>query len=132
MDSVTHQIDEDKFQSLEFESIREQHPMESHTLSPYALKASNLLTFKCSDLGYTTDENRASLLDMTEKLFVNFVSLRTLKLSSTCTGGSVGRSLLQALADSDISSLKSINLSDNPGWFRGEQANETTGFDLLM
>ena len=105
--------------------------MESHTLSPFAFKASNLLTFKCSDLGYTTDENRASLLDMTEKLFVNAVSLQTLKLSSTSTDGSAGRSLLQALADSDISSLKSINLSDNPGWFRGEKSNETTGFDLL-
>ena len=40
--------------------------------------------------------------------------------------------MLQALADSDIATLKSINFYSNPDWFVGEEAEETTGVDLLM
>ena len=39
--------------------------------------------------------------------------------------------MLQALADSEIASLKTINFSWNPEWFRGEGAEETAGVDLL-
>ena len=39
--------------------------------------------------------------------------------------------MLQALADSDIASLKIIDFSGHPSWFRGEGAEETAGVDLL-
>ena len=49
----------------------------------------------------------------------------------TKTSGAVGRSMLQALTDSEIVTLKYISFSDNPSWFRGEGAEEATGVDLL-
>ena len=39
--------------------------------------------------------------------------------------------MLQALADSEIVSLKFINFSKNPEWFLGEGADKTAGVDLL-
>ena len=105
--------------------------MESHTLSPYAYKAANLKIFECSYLGPTTEENRVALFDMTEKIFSNALTLEQLILSWTKTSGPVGRSMLQALADSEIASLKRINFEGNPEWFRGEGAEETAGVDLL-
>ena len=35
------------------------------------------------------------------------------------------------MADSDIATLKSINFGLNEDWFVGEEAEETTGMDLL-
>ena len=105
--------------------------MQSHTLSQYAYKAANLKLFECSDLEYTTEENRVALFDMTEKIFSNALTLVQLDLSMTGTSGPVGRSMLQALADSDIASLKTISFSENPEWFLGEGAEETAGVDLL-
>ena len=105
--------------------------MESHTLSQYAYKAANLKLFECGRLGGTTEENRVALFDMTEKIFSNALTLEQLDLFGTETSGPVGRSMLQALADSEIASLKYINFYGNPEWFRGEGAEETAGVDLL-
>ena len=68
--------------------------MESHSLSSYAYKASNLKMFECSDLNFTSEENRATLFDMTEKIFANALSLEKLDLSLSETCGSDGRSML--------------------------------------
>ena len=105
--------------------------MESHTLSQYAYKATNLKLFQCSELWDTTEENKVALFDMTEKIFSNALTLEQLRLYDTQTSGPVGRSMLQALADSEIASLKTIDFSWNPEWFRGEGAEETAGVDLL-
>ena len=105
--------------------------MESHTLSQYAYKAANLKIFLCSELYSTTEENRVALFDMTEKIFSNALTLEELRLYDTHTSGPVGRSMLQALADSEIASLKTIDFSYNYEWFRGEGAEETAGVDLL-
>ena len=80
---------------------------------------------------YTTEENRIALFDMTEKIFSNALTLEHLNLNWTMTSGPVGRSMLQALDDSEIASLKTINFRYNPEWFRGEGAGETSGVDLL-
>ena len=103
--------------------------MESHTLSQYAYKAVNLRILECSILGGTTEENRVALLDMTEKIFSNALTLEQLDLCRAETSGPVGRSMLQALADSEIASLKLIDFESNPEWFRGKGAEETV--DLL-
>ena len=131
MDSVTRQIHQDSLQELKFHMPWESHRMESHTLSQYAYKAANLKRFQCSDLRGTTEENRVALFDMTEKIFSNALTLEVLSLWKTYTSGPVGRSMLQALADSEIASLKTISFKENPEWFRGEGAEETAGVDLL-
>ena len=118
-------------QKLKFIGPKEAYRMENHSLSQYAYKAAILKDFECSGLEDTTEENRVALFDMTEKIFSNALSLENLNLFRTCTSGSVGRSMLQALADSDIVTLKSIHFWRNPNWFRGEEAEETTGVDLL-
>ena len=105
--------------------------MESHTLSQYAYKAASLKDFMCSDLEDTTEENRVALFDMTEKIFSNALSLENLIVSNTNTSGSVGRSMLRALANSDITSLKTIEFVYNGEWFKGEDAGETTGVEFL-
>ena len=68
---------------------------------------------------------------MTEKIFSNALTLEQLDLSYTKTSGHVGRSMLQALVDSEIASLKTIDFEGNPEWFRGESAEETAGLVLL-
>ena len=68
---------------------------------------------------------------MTEKIFSNALTLEQLKLYETKTSGPVGRSMLQALADSEIASLKTIWFHGNPEWFCGEGAEETAGVELL-
>ena len=69
---------------------------------------------------------------MTEKVFSNALTLEQLILYETHTSGPVGRSMLQALADSEVASLKKIDFRINPEWFLGEGAEETTGMDLLI
>ena len=105
MDSVTRQIHQDSLQKLTFDEPYEKNRMESHTLSQYAYKAANLKIFSCRELQYTTEENRVALFDMTEKIFSNALTLEQLTLYRTKTSGPVGRSMLQALADSEIASL---------------------------
>ena len=131
MDSVTRQIHQDSLQELRFYYPLESYRMESHTLSQYVYKAANLKIYACCSLGLTTEENRVALFDMTEKIFTNALTLEQLTLRSTNTSGSVGRSMLQALADSEIASLKTINFRGNSKWFLGEGAEETAGVDLL-
>ena len=131
MDSVTRQINQDSLQELTFYHPYEKHLIESHTLSQYAYKAANLKLFNCSYLYGTTEENRVALFDMTEKIFSNALTLAQLELWNTHTSGPVGRSMLQALADSEIASLKTIDFSYSPEWFLGEGAEETAGVDLL-
>ena len=131
MESFTSLLDQDTFEELSFDGVREKNRIESHSLSGYVYNAASLKTFQCSSLMSTTEENRATLFDMTEKIFSNALSLENLTLYLTGTSGPIGRSMLQALADSDIVTLKSIDFNRNPEWFRDEEAEETTGVDLL-
>ena len=75
MDSVTRQIHQDSLHKLIFNSSYEKYRMESHSLSQYAYKAANLKILRCSELQYTTEENRVTLFDMTEKIFSNALTL---------------------------------------------------------
>ena len=57
------------------------------------------------------------LMEMTQQMFSVATILQTLKLTGTSTSEEVGVSVVQALADSDITTLQEIRFRDNKQWF---------------
>ena len=96
------------------------------------LSAANLKELSIDGLSHTSEENRAVLMEMAQQMFSVATTLQQLYLSSTYTSEEVGVSVVQALADSDITSLQEINFSWNSRWFNSSDSVVDTLIEVVI
>ena len=128
IDTLSQSIDKVHFDSLIIHNLFESHNISGQMLTPVSLKANNLVTLQISSLHGTDMGNRVALLDMAIQIIFKSQSPQTLALVNCCVGASEGKSVLQALVDSNIATLDIINFTMDDEWFSG--ADEPV--DLLI
>ena len=86
------------------------------------LSATNLERLVIAGLFGTSEENRVVLMEMVQQMFSVATTLEEFWLRNTETSEEMGVSVVQALADSDITSLLVINFSNNKQWFNSSDS----------